>query len=106
MSGTIHNPIHGLYIKQAFGKSLYKGEDAWLQQPGLSWKPSSNHQGEPWLFLLFSKALTIATILTNRYFFLQIAVSTMTCLVSLTGMVASRLQHLRQSMCCRFSSKS
>ena len=25
-------PIRGPYIKQAFAKSLYKGEDAWLQQ--------------------------------------------------------------------------
>lgn len=25
-------PIHGPYVKQAFAKSIYKGEDAWLQQ--------------------------------------------------------------------------
>lgn len=25
-------PIRGPYVKQAFAKSIYKGEDAWLQQ--------------------------------------------------------------------------
>lgn len=45
MSGTIYNPIRGLYTKQAFGKSLHKGEDAWLQQPGLTWSPDTDSQG-------------------------------------------------------------
>ncbi|KAL3143652.1 hypothetical protein ABBQ38_002448 [Trebouxia sp. C0009 RCD-2024] len=45
MSGTIYNPIRGLYTKQAFGKFLHKGEDAWLQQPGLTWKPCPDAQG-------------------------------------------------------------
>lgn len=45
MSGTIYNPIRGLYTKQAFGKSLHKGEDAWLQQPGLTWSPGTDSQG-------------------------------------------------------------
>jgi hypothetical protein len=29
-------PIRGPYVKQAFAKSLYKGEDAWLQQRDVS----------------------------------------------------------------------
>lgn len=45
MSGTIHNPIRGLYTKQAFAKSLHKGEDAWLQQPKLSWSYASDSEG-------------------------------------------------------------
>ncbi|KAL0045273.1 hypothetical protein WJX82_002436 [Trebouxia sp. C0006] len=45
MSGTIHNPIRGPYTKQAFGKFLHKGEDAWLQQPKLLWKPKSDSKG-------------------------------------------------------------
>ncbi|DBA81256.1 TPA: hypothetical protein ACH3X2_006882 [Trebouxia sp. C0005] len=45
MSGTIHNPIRGPYTKQAFGKFLHKGEDAWLQQPKLSWGSKSNSKG-------------------------------------------------------------
>ena len=45
MSGTTYNPIHGLYTKQAFAKSLHKGEDAWLQQPGLTWSPCADAQG-------------------------------------------------------------
>ena len=46
MSDTIHNPILGLYTKQAFGKSVHKGEDAWLQQPRLSWRPSGQVDGK------------------------------------------------------------
>ena len=46
MSGTIHNPILGLYTKQAFGKSVHKGEDAWLQQPRLTWIPSGQADGK------------------------------------------------------------
>lgn len=29
-------PIRGPYVKQAFAKSLYKGEDTWLQQRDVS----------------------------------------------------------------------
>ncbi|DBA75361.1 hypothetical protein WJX77_001579 [Trebouxia sp. C0004] len=45
MSGTIHNPIRGPYTKQAFGKFLHKGEDAWLQQPKLLWRSKSDSNG-------------------------------------------------------------
>ena len=46
MSGTIHNPLSGLYTKQAFGKSVHKGEDAWLQQGKLSWSAQGSPEGE------------------------------------------------------------
>jgi len=45
MSGTIYNPIRGPYTKQAFGKFLHKGEDAWLQQPKLLWRSKSDSKG-------------------------------------------------------------
>ncbi len=59
MSGTIHNPIRGLYTKQAFGKSLYKGEDAWLQQPKLSWNPKSDSTGAGTLHLARHPCATV-----------------------------------------------
>ena len=47
MLDTIHNPILGLYTKQAFGKSVHKAEDAWLQQPRLTWNVSGHPDGKP-----------------------------------------------------------
>ena len=65
MSGTIHNPIHGLYTKQAFGKSLHKGEDAWLQQSGLKWEPHIDKQGIARFWFLFTadQSVTVALYL-------------------------------------------
>ena len=39
-----YDPIQGLHTKTGFHKSILKGEDAWLQKPGvkLSSSPSGN----------------------------------------------------------------
>ena len=57
MSGTIHNPMRGPYTKQAFGKFLHKGEDAWLQQPKLLWKSKSDSKGAATMNLLCTQSL-------------------------------------------------
>ena len=103
MSGTIYNPIRGLYTKQAFGKSLHKGEDAWLQQPGLTWSPSAEAQGIWTLQVLQHKLCSLVTLAAGC---MQGAALAMTFLVFLMGMVVSRLPILPPSMCCQFCKRS
>lgn len=104
MSGTIYNPIRGLYTKQAFGKFLHKGEDAWLQQQGLTWNPSPDAQGaitdvQKW----YGKPGSAFTLVAGC---LQAAALAMTSLAYLMGMVASKLQTSHPSMCCQSFKKS